>query len=196
MALVPLPDEPELLKRLRKDDHAAFTRLYAHYWRPMLLVAWNHTKDKLLAEDMVHEVFMALWTKRHLREIESAAGFLTTAVKFSVFKHYQKEQHRQRLVDNRLAYDGASDDESKLDALFLQEYIAGLVEQMPEKCRLVFRYSREQGLKNAEIAEILNISEKGVEANLTRALKIIRKGMGEDGLILFFAARQLDMVLF
>lgn len=186
MAILPPHDEAELLQRLRWGDHSAFTRLYKHYWKAMLLVAWNHTKDKVLAEDIVHEVFMILWEKRDMKEIDSLAGFLTTAVKFSVFKHYQKEKLRQQLADRRLSFEETGDDESKLDALFLQEYIAGLVEQMPEKCRLVFKYSREEGLKNTEIADKMSISEKAVEANLTRALKIIRKNMDQSGLLLFF----------
>lgn len=194
MALLPHGDEAELLRRLRWGDHLAFTRLYQHYWKAMLLVAWNHTKDKVLAEDIVHEVFMTLWEKRDMREIESLAGFLTTAVKFSVFKHYQKEMHRQRLAGERLSFQDAGDDESKLDALFLQEYIAGLVEKMPEKCRLVFKYSREEGLKNAEIANIMNISEKAVEANLTRALKIIRKNMDQGGFMLILAPDLLKKI--
>lgn len=194
MALLSHPDEEELLQRLRWGDHLAFTRLYHHYWKAMLLVAWNHTKDKRLAEDMVHEVFMTLWEKRGMREIDSLAGFLTTAVKFSVFKHYQKEKHRQELADEHLFFRETGEDESKLDALFLQEYIAGLVEQMPEKCRLVFKYSREEGLKNAEIAKILHISEKAVEANLTRALKIIRKNMDQGGFILILIPDLLKKV--
>lgn len=186
MALTPLGNEHELMERLRQGDHVAFTQLYGYYWKPMLLVAWNHTKDKILAEDIVHEVFMALWEKRSLREIDSVAGFLTTAVKFSIFKHYQKEQRRREL-DNELPPPVTIvNDESRLDALFLSEYLAGLVEELPEKCRIVFKHSRDDGLKNAEIAQLLQVSEKAVEANLTRALKTLRKRIKEGGFLAFF----------
>lgn len=188
MAINPLSDEYELLQRLRKDDHVAFTRLYGHYWKPMLLVARNHTKDKTLAEDIVHEVFMTLWEKRNELHIHSVAGFLATAVKFSVFKHYQKEKRRRELDSLLPTHTLIINDEAKLDALFLSEYLAGLVEELPEKCQIVFRHSREGGLKNAEIAELLQVSEKAVEANLTRALKTLRKRMKDGGFVDFITS--------
>src|SRR5690554_4319317 len=138
MILAPLPDETELLVRLQQGDSVAFTRLYRHYWKAMLLVAWNHTKDKDLAEDIVHEVVMVLWEKRASRQIGSVGGFLATAVKFSVIRHYQKEQNRQQLAGRHLDFAEEYDGESELDALFLREYLAGVVEQLPERCRLVF----------------------------------------------------------
>lgn len=191
MILAPLPDETELLARLQEGDSVAFTRLYRHYWKAMLLVAWNHTKDKDLAEDIVHEVFMMLWEKRTSRQIGSVGGFLATAVKFRVIRYYQRERHRQQLVDRHLDPIEELDGESELDALFLREYLAGIVERLPEKCRLVFQLSRDQGLKNREIAEIMKISEKGVEANLTRALKLIRRSIKENGLVLLMGPAAL-----
>lgn len=115
-------------------------------------------------------------------------GFLTTAIKFNIFKHYQKVQQRKQLALKNYEFKESSYDEDKLDALFLKEYINGIVEQLPEKCRLTFKYSREEGLNNAEIADRMNISEKGVEANLTRALKIIRGNLKDSGLLLLLSS--------
>jgi RNA polymerase sigma-70 factor (ECF subfamily) len=166
--------DQELTGLLQADDHDAFTEIYQRYWKKMLGIAWNHCKDTAGAKDLVHEVFLSLWERRGTVEIQSVAAFLATAVKFSVFKHYQQEKRRADLAKENYEFTDITHDEHKLDALFLQEYINGIVEEMPEKCRLVFRYSRDMGLKNNEIAERIEISEKGVEANLTRALKIIR----------------------
>lgn len=166
--------DQELTGLLQADDHDAFTEIYQRYWKKMLSIAWNHCKDTAGAKDLVHEVFLSLWERRGTVEIQSVAAFLATAVKFSVFKHYQQEKRRADLAKENYEFTDITHDEHKLDALFLQEYINGIVEEMPEKCRLVFRYSRDMGLKNNEIAERIEISEKGVEANLTRALKIIR----------------------
>ncbi|AYL93885.1 RNA polymerase sigma-70 factor [Mucilaginibacter celer] len=164
----------DLTSLLQSGDHDAFIEIYQRYWRRMLAVAWNHSKDKTVAKDIVHEVFLSLWERRDAVEIKSISAFLSTAVKFGVFKHYQREKNRADLAKANYEFTDITHDEAKLDALFLQEYINGIVEEMPEKCKLVFRYSRDLGLKNAEIAEKIEISEKGVEANLTRALKIIR----------------------
>lgn len=175
--------DQDLLVLLQRGDHAAFTALYNRYWEKLLLIAWNHTKDKIIAEDIVHEVFMALWKEKINIQVVNVPGFLATKIKFAVFKYYRKEQRRNRLAELHLEFNDLSWDEEKLDALFLKEYIDGVVANLPEKCKLVFKYSRELGLKNSEIASQMNISEKGVEANLTRALKIIRHNLEITGLL-------------
>lgn len=179
--------DQELLGLMSKGDQPAFTELYNRYWKKMLLVAWNHTKDKTNAEDLVHEVFITFWEKRNERLIENVAAFLTTCVKFSVFKYYQKEKKRALLMQANYAFVDVADDDEKLDALFLKEYINGIVEQLPEKCRLTFQYSREDGLTNSEIAEKMDISEKGVEANLTRALKVVKDNLKNTGLTMLLS---------
>lgn len=175
--------DQELLALLKQGDQLAFTELYNRYWKKMLLVAWNHTKDKTNAEDLVHEVFISLWDKRQEQLIENVAAFLTTCVKYSIFKFYQKEKKRAALALANYEYQEIADDDKKLDALFLKDYINGIVEQLPEKCKLTFQYSRVDGLSNAEIAQKMNISEKGVEANLTRALKTVKDNLKNTGLV-------------
>lgn len=179
--------DQELLGFMAREDQFAFTELYNRYWKKMLLVAWNHTKDKTNAEDLVHEVFIALWDRRNESQVENVAAFLTTCVKFSIFKYYQKEKKRAALALRNYKFNEVSDDDQKLDALFLKDYINGVVEQLPEKCKLTFQYSRVDGLTNAEIAEKMNISEKGVEANLTRALKVVRENLKNTGLLVLFS---------
>jgi RNA polymerase sigma-70 factor (ECF subfamily) len=179
----------ELITLLKGDDHAAFTEIYKRYWKKMLLIAWNHSHDKATSKDIVHDVFMSLWDRRNTVEILNLSAFLATSVKFSIFKFYQKESRRTELINRNYQFEELTNDEDKLDALFLNEYINGIVEEMPEKCRLVFSLSRDLGMKNAEIADKLNITEKGVEANLTRALKIIRAELKKNiWLLLLFPA--------
>ena len=179
----------ELIALLKEDDHAAFTEIYKRYWKKMLLIAWNHSHDKATSKDIVHDVFMGLWDRRNTVEILNLSAFLATSVKFSIFKFYQKESRRTELISQNYQFEELTNDEDKLDALFLNEYINGIVEEMPEKCRLVFSLSRDLGMKNAEIADKLNITEKGVEANLIRALKIIRAELKKNiWLLLLFPA--------
>ncbi|WP_256002498.1 RNA polymerase sigma-70 factor [Pedobacter deserti] len=187
MPISALLTDAELLELMAQDRREAFSEIYDRYWKKMLLVAWNHTKDKAQAEDIVHEVFIALWEKRESQNIVNVPAYLNTAVKFAVFKHYQRRRHREKLAEAHYAFVDLEDDEAKLDALFLKEYINGIVEQLPEKCRLTFYYSRTEGLNNAEIAARMGISEKGVEANLTRALKVIRGNLRNTGLIILLS---------
>jgi len=148
----------------------------------MLQIAWNHSKNGDIAKDIVHEVFISLWERKNDTVIDDAGAFLATAVKFQVFKHYQKETRRAELAKVNYAFEDICLDEQKIDAAFLQDFIDGVVEQMPKQCRVIFQYSRNEGLNNKEIAEKINISEKGVENTLGRALKIIRMELRNYGL--------------
>ena len=65
--------------------------------------------------------------------------------------------------------------EEKLDALFLKDFLNGVVDRLPEKARLVFRYSREDHLSIAEIADKMDLSPKSVEYHMTKALKMLRE---------------------
>ncbi|GGA96354.1 RNA polymerase sigma-70 factor [Mucilaginibacter rubeus] len=185
-------DDRELANLLRQHDHKAFNEIYRRYWKKMLLIAWNHSQDNGIAKDIVQEVFVNLWQRCKELHIDNLPAFLATAIKFQVFKYYQKEQRRSELAKENYLYNDISLDEEKLDARFLEEFINGIVEEMPEKCRLVFRCSRTQGLKNSEIAELINISEKGVENTLTRALKIIRCELKNHGISLLLVLQILD----
>jgi RNA polymerase sigma-70 factor (ECF subfamily) len=177
----------ELTALLKLGDQGAFTEIYERFWKKLLQIAWNHTKDKKMSEDMVHEVFMSLWERKEKLDIADVGAFLATSVKYTVFKNYQRESRRSKLAELNYPFNNITDDEEKLDAIFLREYIDGIVEKLPEKCKMVFRYSREKGLKNAEIAAEMNITEKGVEANLTRALKMIRGNLENSGILLIVA---------
>jgi RNA polymerase sigma-70 factor (ECF subfamily) len=176
----------QLMGLLKKRDHLAFTEIYNRYWRKLLMVAWNHSQENSHAKDLVHEVLMSLWERNDDFEVENVAAFLATAMRLRLFQHYQKEQRRTELAKDNYVFSEQTDDDQKIDAYFLKEYINGIVEEMPEKCRMVFKYSREYGLKNSEIAEKMSISEKGVEASLTRALKILRWRLKGYGILLFF----------
>ena len=187
--------DDELTSLVKEDDQAAFTEIYERYWKKMLLIAWNHSNDKAASKDIVHEVFISLWERRHLIEVLNLAAFLATSVKFSIYKYYQRESRRAELARQNYEFDELTCDEAKLDALFLQEYINGIVEEMPERCRLVFRYSREMGMKNNEIAIKINITEKGVEANLTRALKIIRTELKNYGWLILITLQIIYSLL-
>lgn len=173
--------DQELTSLLKEDDHAAFTEIYKRHWKKMLLIAWNHSNDNTASKDIVHEVFISLWERRHLVDVLNLPAFLATSVKFSIYKYYQRENRRHELTRLNYEFTELTHDEDKLDALFLQEYINGIVEEMPERCQLVFRYSREMGMKNHEIALKISVTEKAVEATLTRALKIIRAELKNYG---------------
>jgi RNA polymerase sigma-70 factor (ECF subfamily) len=167
----------ELLDLLREGGEAAFTEIYHRYWERLLAIGYQYTRNKESAEEIVHDVLLRLWKQRMSVTIESLPAYLGTAVKFSVFKALLKEKRRSQIRARLPQAEMISQDEEKVEAKFLQDYLHGIIETLPEKCRLVFRYSREEYLTLSEIAERMDISQKTVESHMTKALKTLRHGL-------------------
>ena len=69
--------------------------------------------------------------------------------------------------------------EINIDNKILLEIILKLSDKLPEKCRLVFQYNKLQDQSLADVAELLNISQKTAEGHLTKALRIIRSNFSD-----------------
>ncbi|MGX5819254.1 RNA polymerase sigma-70 factor [Chitinophaga lutea] len=185
-----LPDA-ELAASLREDDGAAFTELYDRYWKKLLAVAYLHSRDKVIAEEIVQEVFISLWNRRHDLKVDDIGAYLATAVRLSVFKQYARQKRRSQIIGQTADAAPASWDEERIFSRFIQQQINGIVEKLPEKCRLVFRLSREEGLALPEIAREMGIAEKTAEAHLTKALKVLKVNLNRPTFWLLICLRFL-----
>ena len=165
----------ELLQRLVSGDEKAFTEIYNRYWEKLLAVGYYHTHDKQAAEDIVHEVMMSLWSRKKELRIQSLNAYLGTAVKFSVFKAILRDRKRRELLAAEKFPEFISDIEDKLDAKLLHEYFRGAVQELPEKAKLVFNFSRNEELSISEIAHKMDLSPKAVEYHMTKALRALKE---------------------
>jgi len=159
---------------LREGNGDAFTEIYNRYWQKLLAIAYHHCRDKVIAEEIVQEVFIGLWNRREALYIDNVNAYLATAVRLSVFKQYVREKRRDQIKEQAADPIITAWDEEKIYTRFLQQHINGIVEVLPEKCRLVFKLSRDEGLSIPEIAHRMGIAEKTAEAHLTKALKVLK----------------------
>ncbi|WP_164974205.1 RNA polymerase sigma factor [Filimonas effusa] len=171
--------EQELLLQLREGNEKAFTEIYYLYWKLMFYVASNKLNNPHDAEEVVQEVFADLWRRRAAVRVDvSLKAFLAAAVKFQVYalmaRRYRESEKKAQL---EVVQQTTPSPDEQLQLKFLYEQFYDLTQQLPEKCRLVYRLSREEGLTNKEIAGHLDISEKTVESQMTKALKKLRGGL-------------------
>ena len=171
-----IPDD-HLVSRLQSGDELAFTEIYNRYWEKLLAIGYYYTKDKQSAEDIVHEVMMSLWSRKMDIEITSLQAYLATAVKFAVFKAIARDKRRRDLFNEAITDKSSSDIEDKLEARFLEEYLQGAVEALPEKAKLIFTYSRADELTISEIAKKMDLTPKAVEYHMTKALRALRNSL-------------------
>jgi RNA polymerase sigma-70 factor (family 1) len=177
MAILSDMNDSDLLLLLRDGREDAFTEIYNRYWERLVATGYYYTRSKEAAEETVNDVLMGLWLRRASLAINSLPSYLGTAVKFAVFKAISRNKRRNQVLGGLPSDEAAvahNDTERHLDALFMDEWLRGIVEQLPEKARLVFVYSREEELSIKEIAGKMDLSPKAVEYHMTKALKTIR----------------------
>jgi RNA polymerase sigma-70 factor (family 1) len=179
-ALSSLTDQ-ELLTSMKEGSERALEEVISRYWDKLLAIAINRLDDLEEAEECLQDVFFNLWKRRESLALKYSLGtYLSVAVRYQSRDILQKQYRRTRraegmelLVENTMS---ASPEELILEKeLWLQ--LEATVRQLPEKCQIVYRLSREEGKSNKEIAAELNISENTVENHIARALKDIRGTM-------------------
>jgi RNA polymerase sigma-70 factor (family 1) len=166
----------ELVDLLKSEGYAAFTEIYNRYWDKLFAVAYYRLDDELEAEETVQNVFLSLWKRRDNLELtHSLSTYLSVAVKYQVITKLallrRKQQHINSLSKTE---EGIETTTNWLSEKELKIQIQTCINQLPEKCRIVFQLSREQGKTNAQIAHELEISEKTVEGHITKALHTLR----------------------
>ncbi|MFZ5429185.1 MAG: RNA polymerase sigma-70 factor [Bacteroidota bacterium] len=173
-----------IIRLIKEGDEKAFEIIFRTYYSRLVRFANEYVKDSEISRNLVQNAFMKLWENRTgLKETDAINGYLYTLTKnesISYLRHLKVSQKFagkiQAEFDNlMLNLDALSDlDFNTFDMTRLELAISKILEELPERCREVFILSRIEQLKNKEIAEKLQISNKAVESNITRALKIFR----------------------
>ncbi len=167
-------DDKLLLELVSKNDASAFTEIYNRYWKKIFAVAYNRLQQMETAEDIVHDVFASLWANRNKIEIDALENYLATAAKYMVLAKIRKAES-QRLYTTTLQPPVIEMDiENSLHYKRILEMVDHEVEKLPEKCKLIFKYSRNEGMPVKQIAKELDISPKTVENQINKALKQLK----------------------
>jgi RNA polymerase sigma-70 factor (ECF subfamily) len=172
----------QVLDTIKSGNEIAYEMIFKSYYQPLCRYAYTFLHDKEESEEVVQSVFISLWEKRSMLEIQTSfKAYLYRMVRNSclnVIKHEKvKKQHvAHELAVAEVSYNSVSE---KVYANELSLKITEAMKALPEQCRLVFQLSRFEELKYQEIADQLNISIKTVENHMGKALKIMREQLKE-----------------
>ncbi|MCL2328278.1 MAG: RNA polymerase sigma-70 factor [Bacteroidetes bacterium] len=159
-----------------------FQKLYTKHYAPLCVYAASIVQDDDDAEEMVQTVILKLWEqKESLESIALMKAYLYRAVKNTCLNHLKHKRIAAIYADS--AYDELKEIEANLVDPYqtseLQERINNAIQALPDRCREVFELSRFENKKNKEISEMLDITLKAVEANITRALQKLKEQFGD-----------------
>jgi len=181
-----------LISALKNGEAVAYTFLLKKYHNKLCIYAYTLTNDYDLSEDIVQNVFMGIWNTRHkLKDDFTVKSYLYKSVYNEFLTQYRKQKSVSNLEKkyiDALSTIVEEEDDKSLDKLI--NIVKREIDNLPPKCKEVFLLSKQEGLANIEIAEFLNISIKTVEAQVTKAFKLLRKKLGPSyNSILFLTFR-------
>jgi RNA polymerase sigma-70 factor (ECF subfamily) len=169
--------DTELLERLRAGDQRAFDEIFRAHYARLVGVAESIVRDRAIAEEVAQDVMMTVWRLRDtIRVATSLAAYLYRSTRNRALNHVRRERVERAAepyaggLHGTTAPTDAAAAEQELEAA-----TADALERLPPRCREVFELSRVDGLKYAEIAAVLDISVKTVEAQMGKALRIMRE---------------------
>jgi len=180
----------QLALRIKNGDEYSFELLFRKYYVRLCGFANKYLNDPEEAREMVQDVFLGLWEAREdIRPEDSLNSYL-----FRITQNKSINKLRRRRVESKyteilqLVYAEKSEI-SPYDSLLVNELdneITTAVGKLPVKCREIFDLSRMEGLRYSEIATMLQISVKTVEAQMSKALKILRLELKDYLMMLVF----------
>lgn len=172
-----------------------FDNIYSEYYQRCFLFAKSYLHDEMLSKDIASEAMITLWTTMKAEKVDNVRAFLMTVVKNLSLNHLRNEHLRMEARENILNDELYELDFriSSLDACnptdIFSEEINRIVNQTLDtlslQTRNVFRMSRYENKSIKEIADALNISVKGVDYHIGKALKALRANL-KDYLYFFF----------
>jgi len=170
-------------KKIQGGDIREFERLFTKYYGPLCHHANKILKDMDTAEDLVQEFFYHFWKNRESFSPKlSLNAYLYQSIRNNALHHLGHLAIRKNYSEHVFneSYDRMPVQvQTDIELNELGNLINATLKKMPERCSRIFRMSRFEGKKYREIASILSISVKTVEADMGKALQMFRKSLKE-----------------
>ena len=171
--------EQSLLLQISEGNEQAFGVLYRYYYNRLFRFAMLFLESEVASEDVVEDVFFMIWKERSmLVNIPNFRAFVYQSVRNACLNTLKSGyvSKREGLPDAECqAY---LSDDTPLDELMRKELCQLLnktINGLPDRCRVVFKMAKEDGMSHREIADILNIKVCTVERQLLLAKSKIKQ---------------------
>ena len=170
--------EDEIVRKISLGDQKAFEGLYHLYYKRLCHFAFLFLRSKELCEEAVSDLFFNIWMKREqLASVRNIRSYLYTAVRHQAIDYLRTKNTDTQ--DNINVYELEIESPEPLADDMMQreqfhELLQHAFDELPERCRMIARLHFNDQLQYKEIAEILNISRKTVEAQIAIATRRVK----------------------
>lgn len=168
----------ELQRRIAVyEDETAYKELFLQLGEPLKRFASTIVKSRELAEEIVSDIFVEIWVRRSsLEEIADLKMYLYISARNGALRKLQQTKKNATLslddFDVQLVSTINNPEEDFLTSELLQR-IDAAINELPPRCKIIYKLAKEDKLKYKEIAQILNINVKTIDNQLATALRKI-----------------------
>lgn len=159
------------------EDPAAYKTLFFSMFPSLQNFAYAILRSRQVAEETASDALMEIWIRRKkLMEIDNLKFYLFTAVKNGALRKLKQENKASRISLDNLDTEIVSDystPEENLRSNELERELHNAVQQLPPRCRIIYKLAKEDKLRYAEISELLGVTIKTIDNQLSIALQKI-----------------------
>ena len=179
-------EDGELVRRMARGDKQACSELYDRFSRPLYSVALRVLSDQSEAEDVVQDVFLALWEKSGTFDTTrgSAFGWAITLTRNRAIDRLRTRRRRATLLSESFVEDipggNAEPDPDSADDLIFKERsgaVRAALSTLPVDQLRALELAFFSGLTQQEIAARLSEPLGTVKARIRRGLLKLRESM-------------------
>ena len=178
-----------MLNPIGQLDERTLESLFREHFTGLCQFAIGYIRDDEAAKEIVQDAFVNLWEKRHTIDLSKPVkSYLSTSVRNKCLNYLRdhKKFSSGLLALENLSNDAMFDQPDQLVESDLRGQIILAIDELPKKCREIFKMSRYHNLKYQQIADHLQISVKTVETQISKALQHMRLRLAEYLPILIF----------
>lgn len=156
-------------------DQLSYKKLFLFYHPRLLSFSFAFTHCRESSEEIVSDVFLKIWCNRNgLLRISNFHLYVYVSTKNLSLNCVEKQKRTKTFSLDDVQAEFRSlyfDPEQLLITAEMFKRLYAAVQSLPPKCRLIFKLIREDGLSYKEVAELLHLSVKTIENQMTIALR-------------------------
>lgn len=177
MSATPLYDLKAYFSDIAEGDESAFRSVFELYRGRVYGVAFKMLKSEQEAEEIVQDVFLAIWVGRDkLADVSDPEAYLFTIAYNTVYAYLKKTSRREELINKLISR--ISEIQNSTEETVAHRETQGLindaVQKLPPQQRIIFQMSKQNDLSYDEIADRMHLSKNTVRNHLAEAVKTVR----------------------
>lgn len=175
-----MTSDEQIITQIKLGDVSTFNSLFNSVYIQLYIHCRKFISDPEEAKDLLQNVFLHFWEKRDSIDIHTSLNaYLYKSVQNECLNHLRtlktiyttenkdSDVNKDEIIENTNPF-------SELTVLEIEQITENTIEELPDQCKSIFKLSRVNGLRNQEIADLLDISIRTVETQIYRALKILK----------------------